>query len=264
MIGDTNPSRVVASTDVVWNELVFLLIKHGRLAGPRGMASFELFGLSQEFPMRSPLVLNPFRKVNYSFMAAEALWMLNGSNTVSELEPYLSKIKDYSDNGHVFFGAYGPKIIEQWDYIKEKLSSDQESRQAVISIWRERPPKTLDVPCTLALQFTVRNGTLHTHAFMRSSDVFLGLPYDIFNFSMISAKLAIELDLILGNLYWHAGSAHVYSRDIERAETCNAYRYEFGERFIPSECLQDVNVLIESLKSVALKRKDGLDWVRGK
>jgi thymidylate synthase len=263
MIGDTNPFRIVGSTDMSYVELIDTLIKHGRVSGPRGMITTELFGLAQEFPMNAPVIMNPFRKINYSFMAAEALWMLNGSNTVGDIVPYLQKISDFSDNGHVFFGAYGPHILRQWDYIKQKLSEDVETRQAVISIWQERPPATRDVPCTLALQFTVRLGVLHCHAFMRSSDVYLGLPYDIFNFSMISAKLAGELDLKLGNLYWHAGSAHIYTRDIEAAGVCTAYRDEFPPRIIPSEVLSDSDVLMKSLESIAMKRKDGLDWVRG-
>jgi len=263
VIGDTNNHRVVASADESYIELIDTIIKHGCIAGPRGMITSELFGLAQEFPMNAPVILNPFRGLNYSFMAGEAIWMLNGSNTVSDIAPFLERMKDYSDNGHVFFGAYGPHILRQWDYIKQKLSDDSESRQAVISIWQERPPNSRDVPCTLSLQFTIRNEVLHCHAFMRSSDVYLGLPYDIFNFSMISAKLAAELGLTLGNLYWHAGSAHIYHSNIEKASTCTAYRCEFGERFIPESVAADSELLMQTLESVALKRNDGCDWVRG-
>src|SRR6185437_1604974 len=79
--------------------------------------------------------------------------------------------------------------------------------------------ETKDVPCTLTLQFFIRLGRLHTIVTMRSSDAFLGFPYDIYNFSMIGNTLAGELGVEVGTTTMQLGSFHLYERDWEAAKS---------------------------------------------
>ncbi len=84
-------------------------------------------------------------------------------------------------------------------------------------------PWTEDVPCTLMLGWSIRGGALHCHAYMRSSDIWLGIPYDAFNFSFLSAYVREQLEALygegyaLGTLHLTAGSSHLYKRNLEAA-----------------------------------------------
>lgn len=167
-------------------------------------------------------------------MFAEAAWIMSGMNTVRHIAPYSNRIAEFSDDGVFFKGAYGPKITDQLPYVVECLSSDKDSRQALINIWRENPRQSKDVPCTVSLQFLLREGKLFTIATMRSSDVWLGLPYDVFNFTMISVGVLLLLAkktgemYDLGNLTITAGSGHLYVTNKRLAEEC--FR-DFGKQF---------------------------------
>ena len=95
----------------------------------------------------------------------------------------------------------------------------------MINIWRERPEDTKDVPCTVSLQFMIRNNRLHCFDTMRSSDIWLGSPYDVFNMSsryiLLYLKsideVAIDHDIELGNLYLTAGSLHLYEENVKKS-----------------------------------------------
>jgi len=191
---------------------------------PRGNPCRSIFGNITQIDMRQPVITIPERKLNYSFMFAEAYWILSGSNQADEIVPYCKNIKQFSDSGLVFQGAYGPKVTEQLQYVVDILTKDRESRQAVIGIWRENPRESKDIPCTLTMQFLVHKNELQMIVNMRSSDVWLGFPYDIFNFSMIAHFLSLQLYFrpqpTLLRLF--AGDQHLYERDVDKAAACMA------------------------------------------
>lgn len=216
-----------------WLDGLDNLLSIGSKVRPRGEPTLELPQTTFVVDMRAPVVLVPERKLSYTFMAAEAYWIMSGDDRVSTIAPYNKRIADFSDDGVRFFGAYGPPIVAQLPYVIEKLTEDQDTRQAGLTIWRQSPPATKDVPCTVALFWQVRGGVLNCHAFMRSSDIWLGLPYDVFNFSMISHKICGHLNMASqaedpinpyiikpGRLYLTAASSHLYKRDESRALEC--------------------------------------------
>lgn len=212
-----------------WIDLIRSIVFNGELRQPTGATqklSVELLGYKTIWPMSCPLLTLSARKLSYRFAAAEAGWILSGDDRVSTIQEFAPKIAQYSDDGSRFFGAYGPMVKGQFNYVVNCLTEDQSSRQAVISIWRPNPPKSKDIPCTLSLQFLLRKTSentllLSTIAYMRSSDAWLGTPYDVFNFSIISLVLASELQLRtgkhirLGTLTLFTGSHHLYIDDIE-------------------------------------------------
>lgn len=192
------------------------------------MAVREIVGSQVKIDMRYPVVLNQARKLSYKFMAAEAWWIISGKNDVASISKYCKNIANFSDNGKDFFGAYGPKINSQIGEAMRRLLIDSDTRQAVCNIWRENPPETKDVPCTLSVQWLLRDGKLHCIDTMRSNDVWLGFPYDVFNFSMLSWVIVEHLrrhgkKVELGSLTLNAGSHHVYERDIAK---CSHWSYQ--------------------------------------
>jgi thymidylate synthase len=178
------------------------------------MKTKELVGSTVEVAMRYPVVSCPERKLGYNFMAAEACWILSGSDRLDFHPEIRKKLEPYSDDGYSTNGAYGPPFLKQLSYCANALSKDPDSRQAVMTIWERTPKPSKDIPCTVALQFMIRHDILHTNVFMRSSDVWMGLPYDIFSFTMMSMVVAIEAGVKdLGRLTMFLGSSHLYERN---------------------------------------------------
>lgn len=229
----------IISADKAWVKDLEYVLSYGNRVSPRGMPVYESIAYQSVISMVNPIILNNERKLGYRFMAAEAAWILSGDNRVDTIRPYSKDIAQFSDDGVTFFGAYGPKIYNQFPYIVNTLQKDIHSRQAVINIWREEPGPSKDIPCTLSLQFLLRDGVLHCVASMRSSDLWLGHPYDIVNFSAVSFALLLQLNKVfehggedkikLGYLFLTAGSKHIYERNREGVEEVLAAFHEEGE-----------------------------------
>lgn len=217
---EEQPFNHKMSIDTRWVRDLQHIFKNGHRVSPRGMLVYEVLGYGSIINMNDPIIANPLRKLGYKFMAAEAAWILGGDDRVETIAPYSKAISQFSDDGDRFFGAYGPKVHQQLAYAVGALRDDNDSRQAVINIWRENPGQSKDIPCTLSLQFMIRRGKLNCFATMRSSDLWLGHPYDIFNFSAASFLILLllraeGLELELGDLYLMAGSKHLYAKNIE-------------------------------------------------
>ena len=208
------------NTNNAWINMCLDILNDGADVTCRGYNIKEILGYRASIPMSKPIVNLTQRKIGYRFMLAEAAWVLSGDNRVLTLKPYSKMVEKFSDDGLSFFGAYGPPVRDQIEYICRAMKKDLYTRQAVISIWRPKPPESKDIPCTLSLQFMVRDydglNILHCFANLRSSDAWLGVPYDWFTFSMISAYIAIYLknvleeNIFLGNLFFYAASEHLY------------------------------------------------------
>lgn len=207
-----------AATSVWMNQISKLATIRDEVS-PRGMKTKEMVGSCIEMNMRYPVVSCPQRKLSYAFMAAEALWIISGSNRLDFHPEIRKKLERFSDDGFTNNGAYGVRFLEQLSFVVETLRKDPDSRQAVMLIWQPRPKPSKDIPCTVALQYVVRNNVLHTNVFMRSSDVWMGLPYDMFSFTMMSMVVAIELGIPdLGRMTMMFGSSHLYASNWAEAQ----------------------------------------------
>jgi len=136
------------SIDALYLDALECLVKNGAMTMPRGYQCLELSPFCTVLTdIQNNILTNPFRKASKRFMAAELLWILLGREDVEMIGFYSKKVKAYSDDGLTFFGAYGPKIMGQLSYVENALRRDPWTRQAVLTIWRENPPQTKDVPC---------------------------------------------------------------------------------------------------------------------
>ncbi len=198
-----------------------LLLKAGQESSPRGISTIErLMTPYEEIDMFRPVVTLPSRKLNYRFMCSEARWILLGQSDVETITRHCNAIAKFSDDGRHMRGAYGPPFISQLPYVVDALNSDPHTRQAVMTLWRQSPRPSRDIPCTISLQFLIRHGHINTLVNMRSSDAWLGIPYDIFTFTMMTMFVALHLRERpqLGQLKVMAGSMHLYKHDIARAK----------------------------------------------
>lgn len=227
------------SIDEVWLKLLDAILEYGAETAPRGLPTKELIPATLIVRDSRRCVLTvAARRLSYPFAVAEFLWIMAGARDLSLIEPYNRNMRRYSDDGIVLAGAYGPAIRSQLDYVTRELAVNRASRQAVLTIWKPNPEPSRDIPCTVSLQFLVRGGRVLLHASMRSSDAWLGLPYDVFTFANIQAAVAGTLDLVPGQLSLSLGSSHLYDEHWQRAqrivEDYAAYRNDFELPDLPS------------------------------
>ena len=245
------------TTNIHWQNLLYMVMNSGRLACPRGKKTKELLGMKSMINMNQPVITIKERKLGYKFMAAEAAWIMSGDNRVSTIAPFSKVISRFSDDGILFFGAYGPPVRDQLGHVVKSLCDDIDSRQAVISIWRPNPRESKDIPCTISCQFIVRDGMLDCFMNMRSSDAWLGVPYDWFNFSMLSAGVALLLrekgvHVKLNGLHFYAASQHIYEDDWAGIEECLSGEILGDYAPINLDEFKDYDDLVSHLWDVAL------------
>ncbi len=227
----------MASANKAWVDLLKAL-HDAPVVSPRGFKTKELIGYQSRVSMSDPMVCIREREIGEKFRYAEAAWILSGDNKVSTIAPYSKMIPQFSDDGVRFFGAYGVKVADQLSYVVSSLATDNSTRQAIINIWRENPRPSKDIPCTLSLQFLIRNNKLHCNATMRSSDAWLGWVYDVYNFSQISLYVLLQLKsqhkikLELGESTLTAGSQHIYQQHWKPALKCI-----YGSPYLPDKLI---------------------------
>lgn len=215
------------------------IITNGKISQPRNMKIKEILNSTISCDMNYPILTIPERKLGYRFMVRESWWIMDGRNTVDTITDYSKAISTFSNDGFHFDGAYGPRVIDQIRYTVDMLEKDRDTRQAVLTIWRPNPRDSKDIPCTVSIQWLIRDNTIYCIDNMRSSDIWLGVPYDVFNFTMLTGYIMLLLrergidNLKLGKIYLNAGSQHLYENNWEKAEKllneCNCKNYQLNE-----------------------------------
>lgn len=152
----------------------------------------------------------------------ELMWYLSGSDNVDYISYYIAKYRDSAESNGKINGAYGPRLfgindgINQIDNVINLLKQRNTSRRAAIQLFdaNDIAYPFNDVPCTVGLQFAIRNDSLDMFTFMRSNDARAGLVHDIFAFTMLQEMIARTLKLNLGIYRHYAASLHIYTEDI--------------------------------------------------
>ena len=202
----------------------------GGISSPRGMPTIEL--LAQSFTLehpRSRCIVAPKRRWSLPLAIGEFCWHASGSDDLRWIEYYAPRWREFSDDQQRIYGScYGARIfgaepgcVSQWNRLIDLLSSDPDSRRAVLNLQTFSPALTnaaKDVSCTTSIQFLVRQRRLHAIVTMRSNDMIWGLPYDIFLFTMLHELLACTLKVDMGSYHHSVGSLHLYKRHIALAE----------------------------------------------
>lgn len=164
------------------------------------------------------IVQSNIRKMPMRYAVGELMWYLSGNRNLSAIQNYTKAWDRMSDDGKTVNSNYGWCIQEkygfdQWEYVKDLLIHDPNSRQAVLHIKTADETPSKDVNCTVCVQFFIRDGELHATVYMRSNDIWMGFPYDVFSFTALQVKMAMELGVKIGTYTHIAGSLHLYERD---------------------------------------------------
>jgi len=187
-------------------------------------------GLNLEITQFIATLLNPRVRTSLSLdrklvksKFAEFAWYLSKDNDKNFIKPYISDYDQEEQENDKILGGYGPKIfgliggISQYERIIEQIVKRKTTKQAYLAIsdredYKFRSEKHASPPCTIGLQFYVRNEKLNLTVYMRSNDAYLGLPHDLFCFTMLQELVSLRTNIALG-VYTHCvTSMHVYEK----------------------------------------------------
>jgi thymidylate synthase len=216
VIEDTTVDRLFA-------RLKALVRSDGIRVSPRGIPTIEVGSVTCVLtePKRR-ILTSATRRINPAFMFADALYLLSGSSD-DWIFDYNQRLRNFTDEGRLH-GAYGPRLrswcgVDQLSGIRDRFQQDPSSRRACIVLYD--PARDLgekkDIPCTVAMHFVARDAKLSATTFMRSQDLWLGFPYDVFNFTLLQEVVAESLGLRMGTYTHITSSLHLYERDLEKA-----------------------------------------------
>lgn len=203
-------------------DLVKHVLENGREVAPRGMKTREIEDAVIHIDnIYDTLPLGVNRGTVPGIGAVEACQLLSGTSYPSLVIAIGPQFANYTENNGLFHGAYGLRTRGQYDIIVERLKSDPDSRQAVVTIWNPQfdlQPAKRDYPCTILHQFRIRDNKLNMSVYMRSNDVWLGAAYDFFQFTRVQLAMASVLGVEPGTYAHHVGSLHIYEQHYETAD----------------------------------------------
>ncbi|GEQ96632.1 hypothetical protein JCM17844_02690 [Iodidimonas gelatinilytica] len=176
----------------------------------------------------------------------ELCWYLSGSDQLEHITYYLPVYKNESEDKKTVRGAYGPRFrgngaggghgVNQLEKVIERLKGKATTKRAVIVLLEPRDFEQdyKEIPCTVSLQFLIRNERLHMITSMRSNDAYFGLPHDIFCFTMIQELIARSIGVKLGGYKHFVGSLHLYNDKKADAERYLAEGWQSTAHSMPS------------------------------
>ena len=201
------------------------LLKAPQLGATRGNTQ-ELLGVNILIRQpRARLSRSETRGKAFSSLG-ELLWYLSKENDLAFILPYIPAYKNESEDGVVVYGGYGPRLFSQRgnDQIANVIAALRDkptTRRAVVQVFaaEDVAARHKEVPCTTTLQFLVRDDALQMITTMRSNDAYLGLPHDVFCFTMLQEIVARSLNLDVGVYRHFVGSLHVYAKHFSAIES---------------------------------------------
>ena len=210
---------VIEDMQMGYTEVLRTVLVHGTESSPRGKGTCELLNatITLSDPQKS-LPVGIGRGVNTKIAAVESLQLLGGVLHPEKMLQASGAFSEFMDGG-TFHGGYGQRTRAQLPLAVQRLRDDPHSRRALITMWDPLHDLFVegarDYPCTIALQFLVRDGRLLLHTHMRSNDAWRGLTYDVFVFTQLQLAVAAALNLPVGKYTHHTTSLHVYESDVD-------------------------------------------------
>jgi thymidylate synthase len=211
------------------------LMRHIRIHGARkddrtGTGTLSVFGHQMRFDLAEGFPLVTTKRLHLKSIIHELLWFLAGSTNIGYLREHGVRIWDewadaqgelgpvYGAQWRAWRGADGV-VVDQVARLLEELRQYPDSRRHIISAWNVAElPRMALAPCHLLAQFYVANGRLSCQLYQRSADVFLGVPFNIASYALLTHMLAQQLDLAPGEFIWTGGDCHLYLNHLEQAD----------------------------------------------
>ncbi|MRT17563.1 hypothetical protein F3C99_11415 [Vitellibacter sp. q18] len=200
-----------------------------------GIAIKSKRGQNKEILNFSATLINPRVRTSMSLdrklvksKFAEFAWYLSKEDDKDYIKPYIEAYEFEEQENNKILGAYGSKIFgsknertTQYERIIEQILKRESTKQAYLVIsemgdYKFRKEEFSSPPCTIGLHFYVRNAKLNLTTFMRSNDAYIGLPHDLFCFTMLQEMISYRTKISLGSYTHFATSMHIYEKHFER------------------------------------------------
>ncbi|MBT3888991.1 MAG: thymidylate synthase [Planctomycetaceae bacterium] len=212
-------------------DLIQQIYDHGAVKEDRtGTGTRSLFGHQMRFDLADSFPLLTTKKLHLRSIIHELLWFLTGDTNIQYLRDNKVRIWDeWADEDGNLGPVYGHqwrswqctdgRIIDQISNVVENIKSNPDSRRLIVSAWNVGDVDKMALPpCHLLFQFYVANDKLSCQLYQRSADVFLGVPFNIASYALLTLMVAQVTSLQPGEFVHTLGDAHLYSNHLEQAE----------------------------------------------
>ena len=209
----------------IYLDLVQHVLDHGSRKNDRtGTGTLSVFGYQMRFDLDAGFPLVTTKKVHFKSIVHELLWFLDGQTNIRYLNEHGVTIwNEWADRN----GDLGPIYGKQWrdwrghdqiQMVLDTLADEPDSRRMLVSSWNVAELEKMALfPCHALFQFYVGDGKLSCQLYQRSADVFLGVPFNIASYAILTMLLAQQSGLGLGDLIWTGGDVHLYLTHLDQA-----------------------------------------------
>jgi thymidylate synthase len=211
------------------------LMRHVRENGVKkedrtGTGTLSLFGYQMRFDLSEGFPVVTTKKLHLRSIIHELLWFLSGDSNIKYLQDNGVSIWDsWADESGELGPVYGVQwrnwptpdggSVDQIAQIVQQLREDPDSRRIMLSAWNVGEIENMALPpCHCLFQFWVAEGKLSCQLYQRSCDIFLGVPFNIASYALLTHMLAQQADLGVGDFVWTGGDCHLYSNHLEQAD----------------------------------------------
>ena len=211
-------------------DLLRYVLEHGSEKSDRtGTGTRSVFGWQMRFDLALGFPLVTTKKLHLRSIIHELLWFLQGDTNIAYLREHKVRIWDeWADDAGELGPVYGKQWrrwagangieIDQIQWVIDEIKRNPDSRRLIVSAWNvaELPQMAL-MPCHTLFQFYVVDGKLSCQLYQRSGDIFLGVPFNIASYALLTHMVAQVCGLVVGDFVYTLGDAHLYSNHYEQA-----------------------------------------------
>ena len=215
----------------VYLDLMQRILDEGVERGDRtGTGTLSLFGTQMRFDLSQGFPLLTTKKVHLRSIIYELLWFLKGDTNIKYLHDHKVTIWDeWADENGDLGPVYGKqwrrwecadgRVIDQVANVVEQIKHNPNSRRLIVSAWNVADVDQMALPpCHMMFQFYVAQGKLSCMLYQRSCDFFLGVPFNIASYALLTKMMAQQCDLEPGEFVWTGGDTHLYLNHLEQAK----------------------------------------------
>ena len=212
-----------------YEDLLRDVLEHGTPKSDRtGTGTRSVFGRQLRFDLSQGFPLVTTKRVHFPSIAYELLWFLRGESNVRWLQEHGVTIWDeWADASGELGPVYGVQwrswptpsgeTIDQITQVVDEIRRNPDSRRLIVSAWNPADiPRMALAPCHVMFQFYVSGGRLSCQLYQRSADIFLGVPFNIASYALLTHMVAQQTGLEVGDFVWTGGDCHIYDNHVEQ------------------------------------------------
>ncbi|UNX53933.1 thymidylate synthase [Georgenia sp. TF02-10] len=223
----TSPAAAPTTTSTAYEDLLRHVLEHGTEKADRtGTGTRSVFGHQMRFDLTRGFPLVTTKRVHLKSVVYELLWFLRGDSNVRWLQEHGVRIwNEWADDDGELGPVYGVqwrswptpdgRHVDQLQQVLDTLRTNPDSRRMLVSAWNVADlDKMALMPCHAFFQFYVADGRLSCQLYQRSADLFLGVPFNIASYALLTHMVAQQVGLEVGDFVWTGGDCHIYSNHL--------------------------------------------------